>query len=247
MTDILGIAKLDKMLFRFYTDPAMQGNGIATFEAMYNPSSFSLTYGNQYDPGEDNSTGTAGKKHNTRKGRSLSVTLIFDGTGASPSNRDSVAQTIGSELLGGAALKRVNVHETIERFLSLAYKINGKIHVPNFVKVTWGPFLMTCVLASSTVTYKLFKPNGHPLRAELKVELDEHIEDKILNEEIKKSSPDLTHAYRVKEGDRLDAICHSIYGSSHLYLEVAKTNNLKNNRKLVAGTTLFLPPIDKRD
>jgi len=50
---------------------------------------------------------------------------------------------------------------------------------------------------------------------------------------------------RVKEGDKLPLMTFRIYGDSRYYLEVAKINNITNFRKLMVGSKIFFPPIQK--
>ena len=43
---------------------------------------------------------------------------------------------------------------------------NGRIHRTNYLKMGWGTLaLRRCVLKSASIAYKLFKPDGVPLRA----------------------------------------------------------------------------------
>ncbi|HEU6454372.1 MAG TPA: peptidoglycan-binding protein, partial [Roseateles sp.] len=58
-------------------------------------------------------------------------------------------------------------------------------------------------------------------------------------------SPDLTHKRVVKAGDRLPLLCNEIYGTPHLYLQVAAANGLDDFRNLAPGTQLFFPPLEK--
>ena len=58
-------------------------------------------------------------------------------------------------------------------------------------------------------------------------------------------SPDLTHVRLVKAGDTLPAMCFKIYGDPRFYLEVARANGLDNFAKLVPGTRVFFPPLQK--
>jgi nucleoid-associated protein YgaU len=58
-------------------------------------------------------------------------------------------------------------------------------------------------------------------------------------------SPDLTHVRRVKAGDTLPGLCDQIYGDPRLYLKVAAANGLDDFRRLVPGTKVFFPPLEK--
>ena len=57
------------------------------------------------------------------------------------------------------------------------------------------------------------------------------------------SSPDLSHAVVVTEGDTLPLLCHRIYGDSRYYVDVARFNGLHAFRALKPGLTLRFPPL----
>lgn len=95
------------------------------------------------------------------------------------------------------------------------------------------------------ITFKLFKPDGTPLRATAKAKFKGFVEDNLRIAQENNSSPDLTHVRIVKEGDTLPLMTHRIYGDSKYYLEVAKANQISNFRKLKVGQQIFFPPIEK--
>ena len=93
------------------------------------------------------------------------------------------------------------------------------------------------------ITYKLFKPDGTPIRALVKAKFKGFVEDVLRVAKENNSSPDLTHVRMVKEGDTLPLMTFRIYGDSKYYLEVAKANKIQNFRKLKVGQEIFFPPI----
>jgi nucleoid-associated protein YgaU len=109
----------------------------------------------------------------------------------------------------------------------------------------WGKDLVKGVCSSLNIAYKLFNPNGTPIRAMCKVTIREMKDDERRVAEERRSSPDLTHYRTVKKGDTLPLMCYRIYGHSKYYVQVAKVNGLSNFRNLQPGTELFFPPIDK--
>ena len=58
-------------------------------------------------------------------------------------------------------------------------------------------------------------------------------------------SPDMTHYYTVKEGESLPYISNKIYGTTQLYLALAKFNNLNSPRSIKAGEKIIIPPLKK--
>jgi nucleoid-associated protein YgaU len=49
----------------------------------------------------------------------------------------------------------------------------------------------------------------------------------------------------VKTGDTLPLMCYRIYGDTRYYLQVAAINGMGNFRKLIPGTEILFPPINK--
>jgi nucleoid-associated protein YgaU len=95
------------------------------------------------------------------------------------------------------------------------------------------------------ITFKLFKPDGTPLRATARAKFKGFVEDDLRVAMENNSSPDLTHVREVKKGDTLPLMSFRIYGDSKYYLEVAKANRITNFRKLEVGQRIFFPPIEK--
>ena len=241
MVDIIN-GKLEKMEFHFFHTPEMTAPPYETRKVMYNPNELKLEYTNTYNSGCPIRDGAVSQKNVMRNPRKLTVNLTFDATGASPSTPvlGSVVQNLTS------TFKKPDIHQDIQKFLS-AMNINGESHAATYAMVVWGKMKFPCVFTSASVTYKLFRHDGVPLRAVLTLGLLEHIDYEIYKKELRLLSPDLTRAHIVVEGDRIDALCQKYYGDPSLYLEIARVNSLTNKRKLTPGETLLFPPIDKRN
>jgi hypothetical protein len=237
--------KLDKMEFHFYDKPEMSGKPKKEMKVMYNPNSLALGFSNKFDPGEANGNGTTTQKFSTRQPRTLTMTLQFDGTGASPTT--SVLGNLPNILSSLGGSKEEDINKRINDFLDSCYGVERDLHAPCYIHVIWGKVNFAGVLTSASITYKLFKQDGTPLRADVPITLLEHIETSVYDRKVNRLSPDLTKGYTVKEGDRLDALCEKFYNDPSLYHEVARVNNLKNPRKLTQGQQLIFPPIDKRN
>jgi hypothetical protein len=193
------------------------------FVVQFNPETFSFTNEMEYEPiqpppGDDGSEA----KFRNIKPRSFDFEFLLDGTGANGEKREVLAQ--------------------IELF-KLTVSFYGKIHRPRFLVLTWGRFIVTCVLEKFTITYKLFRPNGLPLRAVISATFREH-KPKVLSELLaNKSSPDIGHSRLVRGGEHLALITHRVYKDPRYYFHVAESNNLNNLRHIESGKTLYLPPI----
>lgn len=199
------------------------------FVAQFNPESLSVT--NEIELGPDEPAhGDDGDeaKFKSIKPRTFSFDFLMDGTGASSDRRRPRAD--------------LEVLAQIELF-KLTVGFSGKIHRPRFLVISWGSFIATCVLESYSVNYKLFRPDGTPLRAILSASFKEH-KPKALKE-LKKnlSSPDVVHAHQVEGGEHLSLITHRIYKDPRFYFHVADYNRLDNVRDVETGATLYLPPL----
>ena len=179
----------------------------------------------------------------------LNVEFLFDGTGVIPSTAGSLenvqkAGTTANPLDGN---DKFDVMDQLKAFLKVVYDSNGDIHRPRKVQLVYGKLAFDGVLESLDIEYKLFKPDGTPLRAVAKASFKETISDLLRENKEKNSSPDLTHVRTVHAGDTRPLLTHSIYSNSSYYLEVARTNKLYSFRRLTEGSEIAFPPVDKSE
>jgi hypothetical protein len=145
----------------------------------------------------------------------------------------------------GVIGKQVDVQREVDKFERVT-SYNGDIHRPNFLKIAWGTLpVMHCVLKSASIAYKLFSPNGIPLRAVITAAFCGSLADRTRVITAKDKSPDLTHVRQVRGGDNLPGMCFKIYGDPRFYLEVARANRIDDFRRLEPGRKVFFPPLKK--
>lgn len=218
--------QLEKLQVQAYSAPDYaESSLIDRFEAYVNPSEITLAYEMEYDSAQG--SGTTGSRMDFKKVKpgDLSLSFFLDGTGANG--------------------VKIDVQEQVEKFQTLT-GYNGDIHRPNYLKVAWGTMqVKRCVLKSASIAYKLFKPDGTPLRATIAATFVDAVEDQTRVALAQDSSPDLTHLRVLRAGDTLAALCQQIYGDPALYLKVARANNLDGVRHLPAGTRVRFPPLQK--
>lgn len=226
MFDLIG---KPKMIIHAYSDPTFRDK-LDEFAVLLNPESYSLNYEIQFK--DNQAPGTSGSELTFEmiRPQQLEFEFLFDRTGAIPSAGD-----IGDD----------GVHTDIDHFKELTIGFDGSTHRTKYLILSWGKLLFKCCCTSLNVTYKLFRPDGVPLRAVAKAQFEEFRETGQRVREENKNSPDLTHVRTVKHGDTLPLMTHAIYGDSKYYLEVAKANQLTNFRKLKVGEQIFFPPIEK--
>ena len=196
------------------------------FVCMFNPDTYKTTHTVAYTV-QQASGGLPTLGFNKTPPMSFSIEFVIDATGVS-SDLDLPAVPIPVQVL---------------LFNTVTLDTKGDTHRPNHLIVQWGTFIRQCVLQSSTITYTLFDSHGIPLRAKINATFIEE-QGSIINQIASMfSSPDLTHTKLIEEGDILPFIVYREYRIQDYYLQVARSNKLKNFRELVAGTTINLPPI----
>jgi len=208
-----------------YNNPIADGE----FVTLSNPDTYALTYKVQQN--EEQAAGTTANANRFDKilPEELELEFMFDRTGA----------------LGLVDESGDGVVDDINKFKRITLDFNSETHEPNFLKIYWGSLMFKGRIQEMGITFKLFKPDGAPLRAVIKAKFKGAVDDELRVHRENASSPDLTHIRIVKESDKLPLMTKSIYGDSKYYLEVARTNGIINFRKLQTGQKIFFPPIEK--
>jgi hypothetical protein len=206
-------------------------------DVMFNPTSFQEKHANAYQAPHRQAINSSGRPalYGYTPPGDLSFQFILDGTGVNYFGAEKLVRVLKGE----------TVKKQIAQFKKLCLEMNGDIHQPNFLKISWGDFKFSCRLTSLDITYKLFDEAGDPLRAELAVKFVKDASAKTIRLEAGKNSPDLTHVLTVKSGDTLPLLCKEIYGSAEHYLRVARDNELDDFRNLTPGQKLNFPPLEK--
>lgn len=216
-------AALAKMLIEAFDTPDRQGQPAASFSVMFNPTSYGYKHEVTYEEAQGLGDASSPQNFENVQPQEYAFELTFDGT--------------------GTAADKVDVYDTVEEFLEITGRLQGDLHRPYYLKVSWGTFLTHCVLKSAEVTYSLFAPDGTPLRAKIAATFAESVDDAKRVAEERKASPDLTHERTVHEGDHLSLLADRIYRDPARYLQLAKANRLRHFRRLRPGQTLVFPPV----
>ncbi|WP_315817942.1 hypothetical protein [Paraflavitalea speifideaquila] len=220
--------------------------------ALVNPETYVVRQTVNYNPSPP-PQGNPGKnqQYNNTSPPAIQFDLIFDSTGVIPKPLDGLAGALSGIPIAGAIAAAVagapkyDILAEIEAFKNIVLTYDGDIHEPRDVQILWGTLSFTGKLTSLQFNYKLFQPDGTPIRAVATAAFSGSIEDN-LREALKKSnSPDLTHIRKVAVGDTLSSMTYKIYGDASYYVEVARINKLVNFRNLTPGTEIFFPPINK--
>jgi len=226
--------KLEKMLILAFADSEKAESGGVkeaddSFEALINPESYTLDYKLKFSE-SGQGQGTSGKqlKYEYTEPEEITFEFLFDNTG----------------IIDGKP--RESIAADIKKFKSVVIEYKGDAHEPRHFKLVWGEnSIFKGRVTEVSLTYKLFKPDGTPIRAVAKVKFKSSIEEQKRAAKENKSSPDLTHVRSVKAGDTLPLMCYGIYGDPAFYIQIAEKNGLGNFRSLKPGTNIEFPPIEK--
>lgn len=223
--------ELEKLKVVAYSDPEFN-NKIADgeFSTLMNPEKYTYHYKIEKDETQASGTSTVSPKFNKKLPENLELDFVFDRSG----------------VINGYQSSDDGIIDDIEKFKKVILDYNGDEHKPNYLIISWGTLLFKGALTEMDVEFKLFKPDGTPIRAVAKAKFQGFVEDNLRAAKENNKSPDLTHYRTVKEGDTLPLMAYQIYGDAKYYLQVARANNIINFRKLKTGQRIFFPPLQKQ-
>lgn len=226
--------KLVKLMIKAYSDEQFkEAVNIDEFKTLINPEKYTFKYKVELNKDQPPGTSAGAPQYIRTLPEDIDLEFIFDRTGVF---KNAVSSNSDDKNEAG-------IMDDINHFKKVVLDYNGDEHKPNYLVITWGTLLFKCVLSEMDITYKLFKPDGTPIRALVKAKFKGFVEDVLRVAKENNSSPDLTHVRMVQEGDTLPLMTFRIYGDSKYYLEVAKANKIQNFRKLKVGQEIFFPPI----
>ena len=222
------------------------------YTALVNPETYVIKQKVNYNTAQP-PPGNPGKdqQYNNTTPPDIQFDFIFDSTGVVPKPLEGLAGTLSGVPIAGAiaaafsGAPKYDILAEIEAFKNIVLTYDGDIHEPRTVQLLWGTLFFEGKLTSLQFNYKLFQPDGTPIRAVATAAFTGSITDNLREALKKTNSPDLTHIRKVAEGDTLSLMTNKIYGDASYYIEVARINKLINFRKLTPGTEIFFPPINK--
>ncbi|GHC57922.1 CIS tube protein [Ulvibacter litoralis] len=209
-----------------YTEKVDDGE----FTTLLNPEKYTFKYKVEYTEAQGQGTSATQPKFVRTPPEDFELDFLFDRTGVLQGNDNKNGD---------------GIIEDIDKFKKIIFDYSGDEHKPNYVLIGWGTLLFKGTLLEMSIEFKLFAPDGTPIRAVVKTKFKGSVEDDLRVARENNNSPDLTHIRTVKEGDTLPLMTFKIYGDSKYYLQVAQANKLTNFRKLTAGQQIKFPPIEK--
>jgi len=233
------IGKLDKMQLQAYADEAFSEKKGDPFTVLINPESYTIKYRVEQTESQGQGTSHPQLHFNKILAQDIHFDFVFDSTGVV-----TEPSLINIGIVNPFA-QTGNVIEQIELFKQLMLYYQSETHRPNFIALKWGTLLFKGQMTSMDIDYKLFKPDGTPIRAMAGVDFKGFIEEDLRVALENSLSPDITHERVFNANDRFDLLVNSIYKSQQYYINVAKVNQLSGFRKIEKGTKLFFPPVEK--
>ena len=223
------LGQLEKLYIVPYSKPDYAVAHIAAppFFALINPETYTYKYRIEFCDAQAPGTSAVSLKFNKMPPQEFNFDFLFDSTG--------VIQSILPDALP--------VTEQLDLFRHQLLQYQGDIHRPYYLKIHWGTLLFKGVLTSMDIEFKLFSPDGSPLRAVAKCAFKGSIEENLRLAMENRMSPDITHRRLVKQHDKLALMTKEIYNDQQYYIDIANFNRLDGFRKLNSGTELFFPPV----
>ena len=226
--------ELKKMKIYGYTDVDLADEHLASipgidnpYTALINPETYTVEIKYEFENAQGQGTTGGSQQFRVKLPEEMAFEFLFDSTGVIDGKpKESIATDI-------------------ENFKKFLMEYDGNSHQPRFFKFVWGSDLFKGRCSALNITYKLFNPDGTPIRAICRVTLKQATDEELRVLQQNDRSPDLTHYRVVRKGDTLPMMCYRIYGDPSYYFQVARVNKLSDFRNLEVGSEIFFPPIQK--
>ena len=188
--------ELIKLKIKAYSDERFSEEiSEGEFKSLLNPDRYTFNYKIEQNNDQASGTSSSAVRFNKIPPENLDLEFAFDRTGVvidygSPQTDadDKVYKDEGNGII-----------DDIEQFKRVVFDYNGDNHRPNYLVISWGTLLFKGTLTEMNITYKLFKPDGLPLRASVNAKFKGFVEDNLRISPENNSSPDLTHFLLVME------------------------------------------------
>ena len=225
------LGPLEKMKILAFKDADRKQPALPpAFPVLVNPESYGMEHAIEYEVdetvrAEDGSESTNTLKYKKTPPGTFSCQLIFDSSG----------------ILDG--ISRPDVVAETELFKKFLLSVESDTHDMRHFTLIWGTMIFKGRVTALNYTFKLFTPDGRPIRAVAEVTFKGSFSDalgELINNLL---SPDLTHRHTVVAGDQLDNLCQRVYGNLDHVQAVARHNDLDTYRSLRVGRELAFPPV----
>jgi nucleoid-associated protein YgaU len=189
------------------------------FDVMFNPEEYTINHDNNF--ASQNVPGLSAPITQFVHGnmRTLEMELFFDTYESNSDVRD----------------KTKNITDLL--------RINGDIHAPPVIRISWASLQFRCLLARAGQKYILFFPDGRPARARITCTFNEYVEPSREAKEVNRQTASYTKVHVVVAGETLSGIAGRLYEDPAMWRPIAIANEIENPRELTAGQSLKIPPL----
>lgn len=172
-------------------------------------------------------------------------------------------ETAGVELFfdtteRGTGAGATSVTTLTDRFYGLV-KIDPQTHAAPVCSFIWGEKFpgdrlperygnqrrteFSCVVTSIKQDFKLFSPEGTPLRAVLTLKLEEYVPLQRQIEQLNLQSADHTRSHVLEQGESLALVSWQYLHDARDWRHIAAANAIDDPRRITPGQTLTVPPL----
>ncbi|MDR3303830.1 MAG: LysM domain-containing protein [Treponema sp.] len=121
--------------------------------------------------------------------------------------------------------------------------VNAQEHRPPLLRVSWGSLSFEGVLEDLVQRFTLFKQDGTPLRAIVKVVFKEYATAAAQLSGTRRESSDHSKRLTLREGQTLCDLAAREYRDPAQWRRIALANRIDDPEHVCAGTVLELPPL----
>ena len=234
----LSLGKTEKLVIQPYIDAAYEKKAPSgNFTALINPETYTYKYKIEFCETQAPGTSGVALKFNKMPPQDFNFDFLFDGTGVV---KDATVLDLAiANPFGGSR----TVSDQLNDFRQKVLEYKGDVHRPYYLKIIWGTSLFKGVLVAMDIEFRLFNPDGLPIRAVAKCTFKGTIEEKLRVAKENAQSPDITHKRLFTASDKLTLLTKDIYNNQNYYTDVAKFNQLDGFRKINPGTEVYFPKV----
>ena len=149
---------------------------------------------------------------------------------------------LSMELFFDTSEEKTDVREYTDKIENLMM-VNPDEHRPPLLLFSWGKLKFKCVLEDLIQRFTMFKNDGTPIRAIVKVLFKEYSTSVSQIQEKPRHSSDHTKRLVLREGDTLAGMSAREYADPRLWREIANANDIEDPMNVKPGTILKLPPL----
>lgn len=121
--------------------------------------------------------------------------------------------------------------------------VNAQEHRPPILRFSWGNLSLDCVLEDLVQRFTLFRDDGTPMRAILKVVFKEYSSAAAQLSNTRRESSDHTKRLILREGESISSIAGREYKDPGKWRVIAQANRIEDPENIKPGTIVELPPL----